>query len=355
MGGGVYTEEQTPNLDTNRDNTRSFNVNMTMLNTVHQGNILDLSFVIPVFNEEEILARQLESIRRHTPPELSKELIVVDNYSTDNSVKVALENGVDILLQCHGTVAALRNEGARHANGKLLVFLDADVFLTEEWGKHIVNTLTEMLRSPSTVTGSWVCIPTPGTWIENTWFARMQQTAHSHINSGHLLILKRSLEELGGFEESLVTGEDYEFSVRARNAGYALHDDSRLKVIHHGYPRTFWQFFRREVWHGEGDYHDWAAFVKSPIAIASQLSLDILFIGAGLAVLLENFLLAALGLIPLSVVAIGIAVTRWRPSRLRDLPAIILLSYAYFIARGFSFFKVLWDRLVNRQAGQALQ
>lgn len=311
----------------------------------------DLSFIIPVFNEEEVLASQLASVHKYTPTGLSKELIIIDNYSTDNSVNVALDGGIDLLLQSQGTVAALRNKGARHAKGAFLVFLDADVFLTEEWQGNIVQALTELRSSPHTVTGSWVCIPAPGTWIENTWFARMEGAVHSHINSGHLLIPRQAFEELTGFDESLVSGEDYEISVRAQKAGYVLFDDSRLKVIHHGYPKNLWQFFKREIWHGEGDYHNWITFLKSPIAVAGQLSLGMIVIGAGLAVILGNNQWAALGLVPISVVAVGATVTRWRPSRLRDAPAIILLSYVYFIARGVSLYKILWQRLTKYGPG----
>jgi glycosyltransferase involved in cell wall biosynthesis len=308
---------------------------------------VDISFITPVFNEAELLAKQIASIRRHTPAGLSKELIIVDNYSTDESLTVASDNHADLILQSHGTVAALRNEGANHAKGKLLVFLDADVFLTEEWESSISAVLAELQKAPHTVTGSWVSTPAPGTWIENSWFARMQQTVHSHINSGHMLILRRSFQELGGFDENLLTGEDYEFSVRAVNAGYVLFDDNRLKVIHHGYPRTLWEFFKREVWHGEGDYHNLASFLKSPIAMASQLALWVIVIGAVLALFLENYLWALIGLIPLSMIAVGAAITRWRPSSPADLPAIILLSYVYFVARAFSLYKAIWRKLAH--------
>ena len=314
---------------------------------------MEISFIIPVFNEEKILADQLASIRKYSPAGLSRELIVVDNHSTDESVRVARDNGVDLVLQSPGNVAALRNEGARHAKGRYLVFLDADVFLTWEWLENIDRALSELKESPRTVTGSWVSIPTPGLWIERTWFARLQETGHSHINTGHLIIAREQFEDLGGFDEHFATGEDYEFSVRAVQNGFALFDDRRLKVIHHGYPGTLRQFFIREVWHGEGDYHDLTAFANSPIAVASQISLVSFAVGAGLAIYLGYAAWAALGLMPLSVVAVGAAMTRWRPSRPRDLPAIILLSYVYFLARGLSLFKAFWHDLTNRQSGRA--
>jgi hypothetical protein len=304
-----------------------------------------LSFVIPVFNEGEIFREQLASIRRYVPGELSIELIVVDNYSTDNSFEVARESGVDVLLQARGTVASLRNEGARHARGTFLVFLDADVCLTGEWQENILPALAELDKSPHTVSGSWVCVPSPGTWIENIWFARMERVFHSHINTGHLLMLRSSFAELGGFDESLASGEDYEFSTRAKENGYVLNDDSRLRVIHHGYPKTTWQFFRREVWHGEGDCLTLAAFLGSPIAIAGQVSLLGCIIGISCALILKCFVCGIPGFIPATIVATGAALTRWRPTNLVEFPAIMLLSFVYFIARGISLYSVLWKRL----------
>ena len=51
-----------------------------------------VSIVVPVFNEEELLAKLLESINKNLDGFITYEIIVVDNGSEDNSAKVVLKN-----------------------------------------------------------------------------------------------------------------------------------------------------------------------------------------------------------------------------------------------------------------------
>jgi len=308
----------------------------------------EISFVIPVFNEERILAKQLDCIQEFKPAGMTTEIIVVDNCSTDNSAEVARSKGVDAVIQCSGTVSAVRNLGVEHSSGSILVFLDADVFLTDEWKRNIGQTLSRLAEDPLIVTGSWVCIPSPGSWIERTWFARLEETPHSHINSGHLIISRQAFEMLGGFDENLVSGEDYDLSVRAETAGCRLNDNKALKVVHHGYPKTVGAFFKRELWHGEGDYLSVKTFLASPIAIAGFVSVLVLACGIILSIGTGELSWLGYGMIPLAV-ATGSAAWRWRPSRPSYFPVVILLSCVYFLARGLALFKRIGTGMIPRK------
>jgi glycosyltransferase involved in cell wall biosynthesis len=307
----------------------------------------DISFVIPVYNEADILARQLESIRQYVPAELDRQVIVVDNGSTDNSVQVAHAGGADIVLERSGTVAASRNAGASHATGEVIIFIDADVLLTDRWRDHIVAAIDALKSVPMTITGSTVSVPPGGNWIERSWFAPKQEAQRNYINTGHLIVIRASFDVLGGFREELVSGEDYEFSMRARQQGYRLYDNKQLRVIHHGYPRSLLQFARRERWHGEGDYQGWRAFTGSKIAIASQLCLAAALTAAGMAVASGNAVWLLAGLVPLTAISTVAAVTRWRPAAIADLPAVILLGHVYFSSRAAALFSNLARRLAG--------
>jgi glycosyltransferase involved in cell wall biosynthesis len=226
----------------------------------------ELSFVIPAFNEEELISRTIDSIRQFVPP-FSYEIIVVDNCSTDATAAVAAELGATVIQQADGTIGALRNAGVRRACGEILVFLDADVVLTAEWAAQIPESLAAIKLEPTMMTGAWCSVPADASRLERWWFA--PRIGSSHLGTGHMIVTRRFFHELGGFDESLATGEDYEISRRAITVGGRIAIDDRLRAEHLGFPRTIGAFVRREAWHGVGDYSSLGVFVRSKVSLAT--------------------------------------------------------------------------------------
>lgn len=83
-----------------------------------------ISIILPAKNEAEGLRRTLPALRAQFP---AAELLVVDDGSTDQTAKVALEHGAKVLSSPYsmGNGAAIKR-GARVATGDVLVFMDAD-------------------------------------------------------------------------------------------------------------------------------------------------------------------------------------------------------------------------------------
>ena len=303
---------------------------------------MELSFVIPAFNEERNLPRLISSIREYIRNEFEYEIIVIDNGSTDGTVAMAKEIADKILVDPVLNIGGLRNLGASVSEGKVLVFLDADVRLTPKWIQTF-KSIYEKVISTRGMFGSWVKIPENPSWIEKYWFGPLEKREFSHVNSAHMIITKELFDELGGFDEYLETGEDYDFSVRVKKQGLIIYNEPELEVIHDGFPKTLSRFIIREYWHGIGDSVDIGRVIRSKVALVSILisSLTAIFF-IGVVVQSSTVSMAALALLVL--VLLLISSIRYKGERVGVILVNSFLFYFYFLSRFISLFSSFFKR-----------
>ncbi len=95
---------------------------------------MDLSIVIPAFNEARLIEQTLRSVTTslaaNAESGFSSEVIVVDNNSTDNTAELARQAGARVVFEPINQIGRARNAGAAQANGEWLLFLDADSLLS---------------------------------------------------------------------------------------------------------------------------------------------------------------------------------------------------------------------------------
>jgi glycosyltransferase involved in cell wall biosynthesis len=85
---------------------------------------MNVSVVIPCFNAAAYLGTAIESVLAQTRP--PAEIIVSDDGSTDDSVRIAESFGVTVVRGAHGGTSKARNAGIAAASGELIAWLDAD-------------------------------------------------------------------------------------------------------------------------------------------------------------------------------------------------------------------------------------
>jgi len=102
----------------------------------------NIQIIIPALNEEAAIRRVLESI----PKQYRNDIIVVDNGSTDNTVQLASECGVTVLLESrrgYGSACLRGIDEALRRSASVVVFIDAD---SSDNPADIERILDEMLR-----------------------------------------------------------------------------------------------------------------------------------------------------------------------------------------------------------------
>ncbi len=95
-----------------------------------------VSVVIPAKNEARTIAALVAAVLEQCPEGAEIEVLVVDDGSTDDTVRVAREAGAKVIRSegsGGGNPARARNQGAAASRGDPIVFLDADCTLRDGW------------------------------------------------------------------------------------------------------------------------------------------------------------------------------------------------------------------------------
>lgn len=304
---------------------------------------LDISFIIPAYNEENALPKLLGSINKYTPVALSYEILVADNGSTDATVETARNYNVDVIIDATARVGSLRNKAARKAKGNVFVFLDADIILTKEWGENIYEVVTLLIDDPWVVTGSKCGLSAHPGWVERYWFKPLLNKKVNYINSGHLITSRKLFYSIGGFDESLETGEDYAFSQAAISANAKIINNYALVVLHEGYPKTLIQFIRREIWHGRGDCASLSRVKKSKVALLSILFFMLNVLSFSSFAFLTSNTVGLISLLLAFGICIALTLYRYGYNSVVEMLIVSMLFYFYLISRFFSCVPLIND------------
>ncbi|MBI1875759.1 MAG: glycosyltransferase [Acidobacteria bacterium] len=250
-----------------------------------------VSFIVPVRNDRDRLARCLQSIAASAYPADCVEVVVVDSGSTDDSVDVARRAGATVMTLQGSNVAELRNAGSRRARGEILAFVDADHEIGAGWLRSAVE---DLWRHGVGAVGALCHAPLDGTWVQRTYDRFRARTPGCYevewLGSGNLAIRRDVFERAGGFDVSLETCEDVELCQRIRALGFRILNDDRLRNVHLGDPATLGHLFRGELWRGRDNLRvslrgpwSWRALPSIAIPIIDLAMVPLALVGLVLA------------------------------------------------------------------------
>lgn len=91
----------------------------------------DVSVIILIHNNARIISRCLETLHKHCAPYI-KEVIVVDNASSDGGAEIVKQQFPDVklIINPENGCSSGRNLGVSHASGKYITFFDSDQWFT---------------------------------------------------------------------------------------------------------------------------------------------------------------------------------------------------------------------------------
>lgn len=233
--------------------------------------VCDVSFVVPCFNEEKFIGEVLRNLLRQGAG-AQVEIIVVDGMSTDGTraevERFARENTeacVRLVDNPERHIPAALNRGIAAARGSVIARMDAHAVPSENY---LRACLEQLGREDVAIAGA----PCRIRAAADTSVARANAAAVSHpfgigdakyrtsgagqesrfVDTVPFGVFRKELwQTLGGYDESLLTNEDYDFNYRARRAGGGILLDTSCHSTYFARP-TFAslarQYFRYGVW-----------------------------------------------------------------------------------------------------------
>ncbi len=167
-----------------------------------------ISVIIPAYNEEKYLEKTLQSLKRQTFKEF--ETIVVCNGCTDKTESIARKYGCRVVNIKDKGVSKARNKGAKAANNKKLVFLDADTGVSDD-----------TLEKISKLNGVGVTkTKADSNKLKARIYLKLKNLEHHFWGStGFIFCEKKIFERVGGFDESMSKGEVGKFIRAAKKIG----------------------------------------------------------------------------------------------------------------------------------------
>jgi len=212
-----------------------------------------VSVIIPSMNRRDELRRALLSV--YQQEDVKKEVIVVDDASTDGTPEMILKEFHDVILirnENHIGVNLTKDQGILRSRGDYLYFMDSDAELVY---KDCLKTMVDLLATNPDIgaIGSEAYPKSEGqiehlkkiiTFNGETLSVPIRQDHYelldaSYVSTCNMMIPRDLLEECGGFDSYTVfAGADKELGYRLRCSKYRSVVDSRCLAYHYFSPKT---------------------------------------------------------------------------------------------------------------------
>lgn len=208
-----------------------------------------ISFVIIGHNEGAHLAEAIQAVLRSQHPADKKEIIYVDNNSTDDSLAIARRFPVQViaLTQQSATPGLARNAGLAAATGSFVQFIDGDMILHPQWiaaalpsfATHNVAAVVGRLREQH-----------PESSLYNRWFDFVWKTAtvgEAEAPGGGGFFRVSALREVNGYDKTMSAAEETDMGYRLRRRNYKIFRLAAPMAQHDMHMHSFRHFWKRGV------------------------------------------------------------------------------------------------------------
>ena len=210
-----------------------------------------VSVIVPAYNEHLTIANCIEALLAQDYPADRREIIIVDNNSTDGTADIVRNYPVILLYERDiQTPAAARNRGIHFARGEIVAFTDADCVPEPDWLSHMVAGFS----NPDVVGVAGAVISDAETGLLGEFMVTADHL-RSHQANGLWYVItanaayrREALLAVGLFRSHLFTAEDIDLGLRLQLDGYGRIVGAPKGIVRHPFANSWyelWERFRR--------------------------------------------------------------------------------------------------------------
>ncbi len=173
-----------------------------------------ISIIIPAHNEEQYIEKTIKNIQANKMP---MEIIVVCDNCNDKTFSISKKYTKKVFNVNYTNIAKTKNFGTKKAIGDILVFIDADTLISQNYLEEISKALTKYdygvgkwISESKTIIGKYIA------WTNNRY-----HKLYSSIN-GNSFIRSKVFHEVNGFNESILRGEDSNLGERLKKNKFSF-------------------------------------------------------------------------------------------------------------------------------------
>lgn len=174
------------------------------------------------------------------------EIIIIDKQSRDKTVEIAKRQGAKVFVMRAKERSQQINLGIKKAQGKYVYRVGSDFILDS-------IIIQEAVEKCENYSYDAICIhntsdPTISIWSKIRKFER-DMYRDDELNVAARFVKKSIYEFIGGLDEDLVAGEDYDFHNKLMATGYKI-GRINAQEIHIGEPRSLEEIIRKHYYYG---------------------------------------------------------------------------------------------------------
>jgi glycosyltransferase involved in cell wall biosynthesis len=202
-----------------------------------------VSVIVPTKNSEKFLEKCLDSIKNQTYKNI--ELIVVDNNSNDKTKEIARKY-TEKVFNIGPERSAQVNFGVEQAGGEFVYKVDSDFILDKEVIEQCLQKINQGFDAVVVHNSPDVRV----SWIARVRKFEVDMYKYDITHSSARFVRKEVFQKIGGFDEKITAGEDYDFQNKLSKGGFKT-GFIDAEVLHLGEPTSFWKHMKKYYEYGK--------------------------------------------------------------------------------------------------------
>jgi len=310
-----------------------------------------VSIIVPCYNEQATILQLLDAVLAQTYPRSQMEIIIADAFSRDSTrerIELFQRDYPDFPLRIvdneRRIIPAALNLAIRAARGDIIVRLDAHSRPNPDYVERCVQALEQ--GKGLNVGGVWEIHPGARGWIAES----IASAAAHPLGVGDALyrlnpepgavdtvpfgaFRRELIDQIGGFDEALLSNEDYEFNARVRCSGGVVWLDPQIRSTY--FARASFRELIRQ--YGRYGFWKWRMLKRYPGTLRWRQALPPLFTGSLIVWIVLSFWFSfARGLLGVEIIlylmvliaaAVRVALPNRKPFLVIGLPLSILIMH----------------------------